>query len=149
MTGLLDRVMPGVPKAAALLGLSGLIPFGAGGLIHLIYVETEVIRSLTLGYGVAILSFMGGCRWGLAAAGMGQGPSFLPLVFSVIPCLYAWAVSELPGYWAYFALAFGFAVLLAADLRLTADRGAPDWWPALRWPLSVGAVISLLIAGVF
>ncbi|MEM7236930.1 MAG: DUF3429 domain-containing protein [Pseudomonadota bacterium] len=148
MSELLQRIMPGVPKAAAGLGLAGLIPFVVAAMVHLGHGETSVIRSLTLGYGVAILSFMGGCRWGLAAAGLGQGASLAPLAISVLPCLYAWIAAELPGAFAYFALAAGFVGLLSADLKLTAQAGAPAWWPALRWPLSLGAAGSLLLAGV-
>lgn len=148
MTDLTDRMMPSVPRAACWLGLAGLLPFAAGALGYLVLGEDDLLRALMIGYGVAILSFMGGCRWGLAAAGLGHGPVFWPLALSVLPCLYGWLVALLPGAIPFFALAAGFAGLLAADLRLAAAGGAPAWWPALRWPLSLGAIASLCVAGI-
>ncbi|MEM1277031.1 MAG: DUF3429 domain-containing protein [Pseudomonadota bacterium] len=147
MTDPVRKLMPGVPAAAAWLGLAGLLPFAAGALAHWI-APSELIRTLTIGYGVAILSFMGGCRWGFAAAGLGQGVQVGPLVLSVLPCLYGWAISIVPGSFPYFGLAVGFAALLAADFQLTQAGGAPAWWPALRLPLTLGAAGSLVVAGL-
>ena len=39
-------------------------------------------------------------------------------------------------------LAFGFAAMLLADLRLST---APPWYRSLRLPLSVGAISALLL----
>lgn len=143
-----ERLMPEVPAAARLLGLSGLIPFA--GLALLIWIapgEPMPIR-LAAGYGAVILSFMGGCRWGFAAAGLGKGPTYRLLALSVAPSLYAWIALELPGPFAFFALALGFILLLSADLSLSRQGGAPAWWPQLRWPLSIGAAASMAVAGV-
>lgn len=136
------------PRAALWLGLAGLIPFVA--LAVLIWLPADLKGSptqwagpLLTGYGVVILSFMGGCRWGLAAAGMGQGPNVAMLVISVIPALYAWLVALLPDTQAQPLLAVGLLALLAADLSLSKTGGAPAWWPTLRWPLSLGAASSL------
>ncbi|PKP63592.1 MAG: hypothetical protein CVT86_04835 [Alphaproteobacteria bacterium HGW-Alphaproteobacteria-8] len=43
-------------------------------------------------------------------------------------------------------LALGLVALYAADLALTRAGGAPAWWPALRWPLTLGAAGSLALA---
>ena len=147
MTDPIHRLMPGVPSAAAWLGLAGLIPFVVGAAAHWV-MPGEIVGAVTIGYGVAIPSFMGGCRWGFAAAGLGQGVQVGPLVLSVIPCLYGWAVALMPGGLPYFGLAVGFLALLAADFQLSKDGGAPAWWPALRLPLSLGAAGSLVIAGL-
>lgn len=136
-----------VPPAAALLGAAGLIPFvGLAAATWLAPMDGQMAAALT-GYGVVILSFMGGCRWGLAAAGLGQGASFSPLAISVLPALYAWAIwALLPAEAAQAALAAGLLALLFADIHLTSKGGAPAWWPRLRMPLSVVASISLLAA---
>lgn len=145
--------MPGertpIPRPALWLGLSGLIPFiGLAVLAFALGGHGGERTSAALAYyGVAILSFMGGCRWGFAAAGLGTGPDLRLLGLSVVPALWAWAALLLvsPPY-DLVALAVGFAALFAADLKLTAEGGAPAWWPALRLPLTAGAVLSLILA---
>jgi hypothetical protein len=135
-----------VPRAAALLGWAGLIPFvGLAALLHLGPEGGRLLAAHMLAfYGVAILSFLGGCRWGFAAAGLGEGPALRPLVLSVVPALYAWAAMPLGVPDALVFLAAGFVALLGADISLTRAGGAPAWWPRLRWPLSVGAAGSLI-----
>lgn len=140
-----ERQSTEVPRAAVLLGGAGLIPFVGLAVCTWAYpMGGEAGRILTA-YGVVILSFMGGCRWGLAAAGMGQGPSTGMLAISVVPALWAWAAwFLLPETGVQIALAVGLIALLAADIALTREGGAPPWWPRLRWPLSIGAAGSLL-----
>ncbi len=133
-----------IPRPALWLGLAGLIPFVAlAALSWLPGSHTDWVVPLLTGYGVVILSFMGGCRWGLAAAGFGQGQGTRLFALSVTPALYAWIVALLPDAQAQALLAVGLLALLAADLHLTKTGGAPDWWPSLRWPLSLGAAGSL------
>ena len=144
-----DRLMPKVPQAARWLGLSGLIPFF--GLALACWVtegETQgFARQLLTAYGALVLSFLGGCRWGFATGGLGKGPELVPMVVSVLPSLFAWVVMFTGHPQAFFYLATGFAALLGADLNLTREGGAPGWWPALRWPLTMGAVAALAAAG--
>lgn len=148
MPDLIERLMPEVPAPASWLGLAGVLPFLAGAVALYVAPDSGLLRSLMLGYGVAILSFMGGCLWGFAAAGMGGGASLRDYALSVLPCLYAWIVVELPGAMPFFALALGFVALLIADLRLAAEGRVPQWWPALRRPLTLGACTGLVLAGV-
>lgn len=138
-----------VPRPALWLGLAGLIPFvGLAALSWIPGEQTSWASALLTGYGVVILSFMGGCRWGLAAAGLGEGASVMALGISVLPALYAWMVALLPDSQAQPLLAMGLLALLAADLRLARTGGAPAWWPSLRWPLSLGAAGSLFVGAV-
>ncbi|MEO1531602.1 MAG: DUF3429 domain-containing protein [Pseudomonadota bacterium] len=144
-------LMPGVPAAAGWLGLAGLLPFFAGVLAVAMLGDRPqgLAAQLLAGYGAVILSFMGGCRWGFAAAGMEpvSAPSpWFAYAASVVPSLYAWVVLVLPDPWRMALLALGFLGLLGADYALTARGGAPAWWPALRLPLSLGAAGSLLLA---
>ncbi|MEM0988080.1 MAG: DUF3429 domain-containing protein [Pseudomonadota bacterium] len=134
-----------VPPAALWLGRAGLIPF-IGLALATLATEAEtkhLALRLLEGYGVVILSFMGGCRWGFAAAGLGEGPRIVPLAIAVLPALFAWAVAELPTPYDLCALAFGFMLLFVADVKLTEQQGAPIWWPRLRLPLTSGAALSL------
>ncbi|MEM9763289.1 MAG: DUF3429 domain-containing protein [Pseudomonadota bacterium] len=146
-------LMPGVPAAAGWLGLAGLLPFFACALAVAMLSEApqSVATQLLAAYGAVILSFMGGCRWGLAAAGLGPDGGLSPwfaYTASVVPSLYAWVVLVLPDPWRMALLALGFLGLLGADYALTARGGAPTWWPALRLPLSLGASASLLLAAL-
>jgi hypothetical protein len=134
-----------VPAAAAWLGAAGLVPFVAcAAAAHL---GPEAWRGAALGalagYGATILAFMGGCRWGFAAAGMGEGPTWRPLAASVLPSLLAWGALALGGPWGLALLAGGLLALWAADVALTRSGGAPRWWGRLRAPLSVVAAIAL------
>lgn len=145
------RPAPQTPAAARLLGFAGLIPFVGLAAVALVGPEAwrAVAQAALAQYGAIILSFMGGCRWGFAAAGMGRGPAFDLLAISVAPALYAWGVLvAAPAPLDLAMLAAGLAALLAADLALARQGGAPRWWPALRWPLTLVAGLSLL-AGSF
>ncbi|PIP98299.1 MAG: DUF3429 domain-containing protein [Rhodobacterales bacterium CG18_big_fil_WC_8_21_14_2_50_71_9] len=137
-----------VPPAARWLGLSGLIPFMALAALSLMAPGPwdAVARGALAFYGAVILSFMGGCRWGLAAAGMGEGPALRPLALSVAPSLWAWIALMAPAPVDLGMLALGLLALCAADVALTRAGGAPAWWPALRWPLTLGASVSLALA---
>lgn len=137
------------PRPAVLLGYAGLIPFiglAAAALAGPAELRSIAVEGLLI-YGVSILSFMGGCRWGFAAAGLGAGPTFSAFAISVLPSLWGWAV-----YWAApilgaslvgAALAVGFVALYLSDLAASRSGDAPSWWPALRGPLTLGASLSL------
>jgi len=122
-----------IPFAALLVGTIAGWGWAATGLVF---------------YGALILSFMGGCRWGFAAAPLGAGPEYLPLCISVVPALYAWIALMLPMQWTALALAVGFVALFLADRVLAHHGGAPTWWPTLRLPLTIGATASLAVGGI-
>lgn len=138
------------PGPAMWLGASGLLPFFGLAFLALIgapdWAATAVDGLLI--YAATILAFMGGCRWGFAAAGLGEGPDWGPLAVSVLPSLWAWAVvwarPPLSDGFAALLLAIGFAALYWDDARATARHAAPAWWRALRAPLTVGACVALL-----
>ncbi|MEM6488973.1 MAG: DUF3429 domain-containing protein [Pseudomonadota bacterium] len=164
----LPSPLPGVPAAAAWLGLSGLIPF-LGGAVALALLDGpagRLAQDLVAGYGAVILSFMGGCRWGFVAAGVGAAgaetaggdadsaaegsdetrETWLRYALSVVPALYAWPVLVMADPARPALLGVGFLLLLAADVRLARRGGAPAWWPTLRWPLSLGAAGAMFAA---
>ncbi len=140
-----ERLMPDVPPAARWLGLAGLIPFVGGAILAWVLPQPWAAKAYgaVMLYAAVILSFMGGCRWGFAAAGLGTGPGYLSLGLSTLPALLVWLVFSMPLPFPEVWLMFGFAVLLASDVLVTRTGGAPAWWPALRWPLSLGAIASL------
>lgn len=158
ITTLTRMLMPSVPRPAAWLGMAGLLPFAALALASIILggAVGELADEALAGYGAVILSFMGGCRWGFVAAGVGEAESGGPespaawwrYAASVVPALYAWPTLLIADPWRPALLAAGFVALLLADLGLTVQKGAPAWWPSLRWPLSIGAASCLGLAAL-
>lgn len=139
-----------VPRAARWVGLGGLIPFAAGAVTVLLTEGPSHVAATDglAAYGAILLAFLGGCRWGFASAGLGEGPQLWPLTIAVVPALYAWVVLPAPWPAAPVLLAIGFIALFGADVVLTRQHGAPRWWPALRLLLTAGAVLSLLLAAL-
>lgn len=142
---LTDRLLPQVPRAAALLGLAGVIPFAAGalGTVTRGALGTLAVQAL-LAYGAVILSFLGGIQWGLATA---HGRADLArLGLSVLPSLVGWAALLLGGAWGLLLLAAAFVGVLAVDLGLTREGTAPPWFPRLRVALTGAVLLCLTIA---
>lgn len=145
------------PAAAIRLGYAGLAPFVAAAALS--WTPDPDLRNAAavalMLYGGLILSFMGGCRWGFAAGGLGAGPTLRALAVSVAPSLWAFALlgatmtapATLPAWAGCLGLAIGFAVLWASDVAAAKSGDAPDWWPALRGPLTLGACAALVVGG--
>ncbi|MEM8785127.1 MAG: DUF3429 domain-containing protein, partial [Pseudomonadota bacterium] len=99
---LTQRILPGVPTPALFYGLAGLIPFVYFATnAHLAAGTASAAAQIALrGYGIAILSFLGGVHWGLAlASSEGEdrpGVTAVTLGFSVAPSVFAWACLALP-----------------------------------------------------
>ena len=140
---MLER-LKSVPIAARVLGFSGLIPFV--GLSLLTLAGTAWAPGALLGYGLAILAFMGGIHWGLA---MADGANDLArLGASVVWALLGWLGYLVGGPFGLLLLALGFAALLVYDLTQVRLGKAPPWYPGLRWPLTVVVVACLVLAAV-
>jgi hypothetical protein len=142
---------PQPPKLALLLGYAGLIPFVSGALG--IWVTPEgwrvvVLRAL-LDYSAVILAFMGAIHWGLAMrAENASEAAQVQLGLSVVPPLLGWlAISGgMPTSLALPLCLLAFAGLYAADMRAVRLGLAPQWYPALRRPLTIVVCLSLLLA---
>ena len=137
------------PRPAPILGLSGLAPFLGLALAAALASGEEIqiadrARYLLGVWGGLILSFLGGCRWGFAAAGLGEGVSWWTLTVGVAPSLIGLVALGVGGREALWIAALGLIAAFAADVSLTRARGAPAWWPALRLPLTVVAALSLM-----
>lgn len=134
------------PPPARLLGLAGLLPLIAlvGWLASGVLPERHGLGlALGLGYGLLILSFVGGMWWGLAAAGGRDVPGWV-WTAAVVPSLVCWAVMALVGLQMIevqqgLALVGGGLLLaLLVDRALVARGLAPDWWLGLRFTLGLG-----------
>ncbi len=139
------------PVAATWLGFAGLIPFVGLTLALLVgqgaWLSTA--KFALLGYGVAILSFMGGVHWGRAMARPATAKSAslsVDYAISVVPALAAWSVFALPPSVQFIWLAGCFAVLGIYDVLSARSLDFPEWYPGLRLRLTVVVVICLALA---
>ncbi len=137
-----------IPAPAKWLGYLGVIPFvgiAVGGMAYPQIVTDQAAFALAA-YGSVILSFLGGIHWGLAiSAPTPNRPLGRRLLLSVLPALTGWASLLMAGSSALLVLAGAFLLMLIFDF-LTAGRGeTPDWYPKLRLPLTLAAVVSLIL----
>jgi hypothetical protein len=138
-----------VPASAVLLGIAGLIPFV--GFAALSVSGTDVglgtiglsPRVILSAYGAVIASFLGGIRWGVAAA---RGAGWRDYGLAIVPSLLAWAALAAPAPWDLRIL--GALVLLwgLVDQDLARRGMVPDWMGRLRLALLVVAGAALLVA---
>lgn len=138
--------MEGIPRAALLLGVAGLIPFVVGAALgaqpfNIIgYVSGNAILRL---YGLVILGFMAGTLWGFAVSGGRADVKWLGL--SVTPAVLIFIAYVVAPGDALISLAIGFPALLLVDLAFAREGLAPPWWMALRTRLTIIVTICLVI----
>jgi len=127
------------------LALAGLIPFvGCAAMVALDGPSADGWLSALMAYAAVILSFLGGTRWGAALASGASDP--MTLILSNLPALVAWAALlpfGLPDPVRLTLLATGLGLMWLWD-----RRRPPAWYPALRAVATVGALLSLGLAGV-
>lgn len=136
-----------IPIAPLALGLAGLIPFWALGLImsfHMnVFLSPPQVSMALATYGAIIISFLGGIRWGLALSREDSGAHY---AISVLPSLVAWVLVMAPDPWRLAGLGLGALVLGPVDMTLVRAGLAPRWFGRLRLLLSTGAGLALLLA---
>lgn len=137
-----------VPASAAWLGGLGAIPFaGLAAVAWTVPDYSALALSALRSYGAIILSFLGGIHWGLAMIRSPSSPSLQALTLSVLPSLVAWVGLLLDPRAGLVLLAAAIIAMLAVDISLTRRGLAPEWYQALRVPLSIVVAICLT-AGV-
>jgi len=137
-------------RTALTLGLLGLLPFwGASALYAFGEPNQRGVALLTLlAYSAAILSFLGGTRWGMEIAAR-RPPRASVLVLSNAPAVLAWLLlaagggANLSEVQALAGFLLAFLVQGAWDIQ-AAD--APPWHRKLRVWLTLGAVLALATA---
>lgn len=123
-------------------------------------------------YVALIASFLGAIHWGLAMANIGwerqiradperwddggQGtpryePAIRQMLYSIVPCLFAWAIVLLfQWFFVGWAAVLMMMVLLAAiwvgDRNAVRYNLAPPWFTTLRGPMTILAEIGLFIS---
>lgn len=135
---------PPVPRTAALLGFSGVIPFAA--LAAAVWAAPpaylDLLIDAQIAYGAAILSFLGAAHWG-ASLNKPQ-PEAARLIWSVIPSLLAWIGLLLPPVYGLATLIAGVIACYAVDERAVSAGFLPLWYSGLRQPLSL--LVCLMLA---
>ena len=137
------------PTPALVLGVLGLVPFFAGAGVYAFGpADLGGPGLLTLlAWSAAILSFLGGTRWGVEMAARPQQPRWSVLTPSVLPTAAAWLLlaaaplaateRQLMGFIAAFVLMWLW------DFRA---KDPPRWYGPLRTLLTAGAVVALALA---
>ena len=143
-----------MPPVTLWLGLAGLIPFVvlAGALVLWLTLPVfggpGAIRQALVLYALAILSFLGGIRWGIAMNYADQPIALRDFVLSVVPALVGWAaVLFAPGA-ALWLLTGAFVVLGLYDYGLACRTVAPEWYGRLRLGLSAAVSATLAVAAL-
>lgn len=132
------------PPMVLLCGVLGLIPFLAPPIAGWAFpAVAELARSVLIAYGAVILSFLGGARWGLA---LRQSPApVMTLSLAMLPAIVALALIAMPGMAAGWRLA-GLAVALAMHAIWDVSAAdMPGWYPSLRIPLTLCAILGLCL----
>lgn len=124
-----------IPRAPLWLGYGGVLPFAGLALaLSLDLPATERLLTAFLLYSALILSFLGGIRWGAAAA---ESAGLGPYLVSVMPSIWAFGCLALTdpalSLWGLLA---GFVVIGAVDVARPAAALAA-WMPALRLRLTL------------
>lgn len=138
----LDLHFNDAPLMARLLGLAGLIPFFAAGLIGWLPVGLTLklgLIDVSTTYATLIASFLGGVRWG---ANLEKQDDFV-FVLSVIPSLLVLVCLFFPTPLALGLLTLIFIALGIIDI-IDSRRGIlTGWYGTLRLWLTLGASASL------
>jgi hypothetical protein len=137
----------GKQKAANQLALAGFLPF-ALCLFWLLGTDpSEPNWHLALlsmrAYAIAILSFLGGVRWGAALGDDGAAQTFW---HSVAPSILAWSTIFMQPVLALAILAMTFAGQGAWDVLSAQNGTLPGWYGNIRVKLTFMVVAALLIA---
>jgi hypothetical protein len=142
------------PKVPLILGIAGLLPFVAlslalaAGLTLPLFTDEDSMRVALVGYGVVILSFLGGVRWGLALKEdeSGEGKASRDFIIAVIPALLGWFAWFQPSPADLWWLAVAHILLGLLDYGLACRVIVQEWFGRLRLGLSAVAALSLIVA---
>jgi hypothetical protein len=135
---------------ARILGLIGLLPFGVLSLSAWFLPPEQwpsVVRS-QIGYGIGLLSFLGGLHWGgaLANRDLSLAQTKRALVWGVTPPFISFT-SLLPqdAGFAFLVLTLGFVVSYQVDRRLYQWYQLPDWFIRMRFKLTALVLLAMLL----
>ena len=135
-----------IPPVALVLGLAGLIPFGASAFsqwLQVPFLPSELGFKAGTIYGAVILSFLGGIRWGTAMKTLNQDRQARQLAGSIVACLAGWLSLLLSPVIGICLLIAGFLLQALWDILSVEQNHLPEWFAKFRMLLTVGAVLAL------
>lgn len=143
-------------KTPLLLGVGGLVPFVALAAALIIgidlplFTDADSMRVALVGYGVVILSFLGGVRWGLAMkeTEAGNGKAMRDFYIAVIPALLGWFAWFQPSPADLWWLAIAHIALGLLDYGLACRIIVPEWYGRMRIALAAIAAACLILTAV-
>jgi hypothetical protein len=130
-------------RIAWAIALGGFLPFAAIAA-GLVLTGRNSALTVLLGdafrvWSLAILSFLGGIRWGMVLTR--EAPTRMAMIWPVAPAILGWAAMFLPQSWAVLALLVAYCAMGAWD-SLSAQAGTmPAWYGNMR------IVLTLMVAG--
>ncbi|KAJ7332792.1 hypothetical protein JRQ81_014972 [Phrynocephalus forsythii] len=134
------------PKPALYLGFAGLIPFVSVPLIMAVsQVAYSELVYAQVAYGVSILAFLGGIRWGFALPeGSPDKPNWTSLSISIVPPLMSWfALLCRNNIEAAAMVIVGLGIALHYDIAFLPTY--PTWFRNLRTVLTMVTAGSLFV----
>lgn len=141
-----------IPTSALLIGMLGVIPFAVLALGAWLRIEDQAglppgfARAALVGYGVVIVSFLGGVRWGVGLNHpIPEHRTSLFMMSALVP-LVAWGALFMPHPHDLIVLIGSFLVLGVSDVALTTKGAAPRWYAKLRIALTAAVVAVLILA---
>ncbi|XP_006817746.1 transmembrane protein 69-like [Saccoglossus kowalevskii] len=142
------RYLKEAPLPALVFGAATLIPFAAGtaySIVHGVY--NQDILFVQMADAAIVLSFVGAVRWGLALPdGSDTRPNWSNLGYSIAPAAIALlgiSVEPSVGLPVLITAMAGFAI---TDIAMP---GYPAWYKSLRFYITLGIVITLLVSHRF
>ncbi|XP_035509129.1 transmembrane protein 69-like [Morone saxatilis] len=134
------------PKPALYLGFAGLIPFVTPTLFMAVTESyCPELAYAQLAYGAAIVSFLGGVRWGFALPESSPAkPDWINLANSVVPSLLACVTMLMSNNIASAVTMVIMALGIALHYDLALLPTYPSWFKALRAVLTTVAFFSFL-----
>lgn len=140
-----------IPTSALLLGCAGLLPFLAcTAALHLGMALPGIgePRRALIVYAVAILSFLGGVRWGVALGYENQQQAGRDYALAVIPALVGWGAALMSAPADLWTLAVAFLLVGLLDYGMSCRTVAPEWYGNLRLALSAAVTLALAAAAL-
>ncbi|XP_075210835.1 transmembrane protein 69-like [Lycorma delicatula] len=125
------------------LGFAGLLPFSFPPLVSVLYHYSPFLANCQLVYGAAILSFLGGVKWGYLLPGPRENTSWWNYSLSVLPSLIASVALIIPQLFGFIVIIAGLLGAFFVDLTYSYY---PPWFISLRAILTFTAVFFLLIS---
>lgn len=149
------KARPVIPRIGMVLGYGGVIPFAATAMLVATTWPSEtghdVLQAQIL-YAAIVLSFLGGVRWGAVMAEFGDMATRPPhamgpaMIRAVLPPVAGWLCVLVPPAGALAALSLIYLGQYLGDVSAAKSGTLTQWYGALRGPLTLLAVGSLLVS---